>query len=106
MDDSLNQNSVSIANLEARVSTLEQDSVRNTNSHSDMYGRLTNLEKVDTKRETEQKQIMAMLEDIKADVSVLKEKPIKQFDGWITTVRDWITLAALGYIALKIGIPV
>ncbi len=85
------------------IAKLQEDSKKNSEQHKEFYkNNEDNLYKQGVS-DTQQKQILDTLKDIKADVAELKNKPVKRYDSIIDTIIQWATLALLGLIALNGG---
>lgn len=83
--------SSSLETLEQRVGQLEDDRDRNRDAHEKIYARLDKLEKV----QAVNTKLVEGIDEIKADVKELKEKPAKRWDNAVNSIIQWLIIAAL-----------
>lgn len=85
-----------LESLAARVTSLEQTAAQNHESHGEIYARIEAVEKGHATLDVSLNSIKQVLDEIKADVKDLKEKPAKRWDMIVTEVVKWLVIAALG----------
>ncbi len=86
------------------ISALQDEIKKNSEQHKEFYkNNEENLYKQGVS-DTQQKQILDTLKDIKSDIAELKSKPGKRYDLILNTVAQWAILLVLGLLAVKWGI--
>lgn len=86
--------------LEKRVSDLERDSERNQHTHKEFYGKFEELGKSQAVTDERYTTIQATLVSIQADLSELKAKPGKRWEGIVGSVLQWAVLAVLAAVVV------
>lgn len=96
--------------LEKQIAEYRQQS---RETHSELYGRITALEKADVKRNEQYEKIMDKLNDMQADINKallsiaeFKERSGKRWDKIVDKILLMIITACVGYILIKFGLPV
>ena len=96
--------------LEKQIAEYRQQS---RETHSELYGRITALEKSDAKRDEQYSKILDKLNDMQADINKalisiaeFKEKPGKRWDKIVDKILLLIITACVGYILIKFGLPI
>ena len=81
-------------------------------THSELYNRITELEKSDAKRNEQYNTILDKLNDMQLDIrkallsiSEFKEKPGKRWDKIVDKILLLVITACVGYILGKFGLP-
>lgn len=64
-----------------RIEALEKSADKNSGAHEKIYERLNAIERDNCATEVQYGQIMKSLDEIKGDVSELKQRPVKRFDA-------------------------
>lgn len=82
-------------------------------THSELYSRITALEKSDAKRDEQYSKILDKLNDMQADINKallsiaeFREKSGKRWDRIVDKVLLLIITACVGYILIKFGLPI
>ena len=70
-----------------------------------MFTRIRAVEIAQAETKTEYGHIMELLGSMKADISSLKEKPAKRWDGLVDKVLWLVVGAVLAYAMTGIGLP-
>lgn len=86
------------------IKELVEDKERNRKRHERFYSYITESEKQKGSLEEWQKRILDELKQIKADVTELKNRPVKRYESILGSVAQWATLLLLGLLAAKWGI--
>lgn len=86
--------------LAARITALEEANDKNHESHGTIYARLDSLENNHTALSVSLDSIKTVLDEIKADVKDLKDKPGKRWDMIVSESIKWLVLAALGAMVI------
>ena len=80
---------------------------------SELYTRITALEKSDAKRDEQYSKILDKLNDMQADINKallsiaeFKEKSGKRWDKIVDKILLLVITACVGYILIKFGLPV
>ena len=92
--------------LEKQIAEYRQQS---RETHSELYTRITALEKSDAKRDEQYSKLNDMQADInKALLSIaeFKEKSGKRWDKIVDKILLLVITACVGYILIKFGLPV
>ena len=80
------------------------DRQRNTETHREMFERVRQLEIEQAETKTQYGHIMETLGAIKADVSELKSKPAKRWEGIVDKILFGIVGAVLAYLLTQAGL--
>ena len=96
--------------LEKQIAEYRQQS---RETHSELYTRITALEKSDAKRDEQYGKILDKLNDMQADINKallsiaeFKEKSGKRWDKIVDKLLLLVITACVGYILIKFGLPV
>lgn len=85
-----------LESLAARVTVLENANKENHESHGAIYARIEAVEKGHATLDVSLTSIKQVLDEIKADVKDMKEKPVKRWDMIVSESIKWLVVAALG----------
>ena len=82
-------------------------------THSELYTRITALEKADVKRNEQYDKIIEKLNDMQADINKallsiaeFKEKSGKRWDKVVDKILLLVITACVSYILIKFGLPI
>lgn len=92
----MNSTPLTLESLAVRVTALEKTANENHESHGAIYARIEAVEKGHATLDVSLNSIKQVLDEIKADVKDLKEKPAKRWDMIVSESVKWLVLAALG----------
>lgn len=96
----MNNTPLTMEALAVRITALEKKAAENHESHGAIYARIESVEKGHAVLDTSLANIRTVLEEIRADVKDLKEKPARRWDTVVTEALKWIVLAILGAIVV------
>lgn len=89
-----------IARINALEQTVAQEKERNSEQRGKMYARIEAVEKGQLAVQINLSNIEKVCQEIKSDVKILKEKPIKRYEGLVNSILQWAALALLGAISI------
>lgn len=92
----MNSTPLTLEALAVRVTALEKTAAENHESHGAIYARIESVEKGHAVLDASLANIRTVLEEIRADVKDLKDKPGKRWDSLVTEALKWVVLAMLG----------
>lgn len=87
-----------------RIEAIERELDQNHSAHKDFFSKLESISEARVKTDTTLDNVQRMVEEIRVDVKMLKEKPAKRYETVVNQVLQYIITAILAYIAIKIGI--
>lgn len=95
-----NANAVGIAELKARVETLEREAKENAAAHEAFRERLEKIENGHGVLKQDLLYIQNLCSEIKDDVKTLKDRPAKRYESIISTVLQWLVVAILAAVVV------
>lgn len=85
---------------EDRIKALEQDSLRNQQTHKEFFSKFEESRTADAVTQERYQQILQTMSEVKEDVKALKEKPAKRWEQVINIVLQWAILGLLAAVTL------
>lgn len=82
-----------------RVEALERANEQHSSTHREMFSRLNNLERETDSQEVMLQNIDVKLDEVKATVSALAEKPGKRWDGLVDKLIYLVAVAVVAWAA-------
>lgn len=92
--------------MEYRLRTLEEDSKRNQATHKEFFERFEKLGEQHARIDAQYATIMATLVKLETAIEEIKSKPARRWDGIVEKVILGIVAALLGYVLIRLGLPV
>lgn len=90
--------------IEYRLKALEDDSLRNQQTHKEFFARFEKMSTEYTRIDAQYANILTTLAKLESAIEELKAKPAKRWDG-IVDKLIWAVLAAvLGFVLAQVGI--
>lgn len=89
---------------ENRIETLEREMKENREAHKNIYMRLEGIYESKARMDFALESVQHVVEEIRSDVKVLKERPIRRYEGIVNQILQYIITAILAYIAIRIGL--
>ena len=95
-----NINAVGIADLKARVETLEREAKENPAAHEAFREPLEKTENGHGVLMQDRLYIQNLCSELKGDVKTLKDRPAKRYESIVSTILQWLVVVILGAIVV------
>ncbi len=82
-------------NLEQCVASLKEESKENQSAHREIYAKIEKISQENAVANERYQQILTSMNELKADVKELKERPGKKWDFLMSIVLQWAVLGIL-----------
>jgi predicted nucleic acid-binding Zn-ribbon protein len=92
------ENKCENCSLEQRISTLERDMQTNDDQHKVFYAHIIDLEKSQTRTDTQYETIMSKIKEMSAMLEEIKNTPTKNWNLIITSAISGIVAVIIGMI--------
>lgn len=81
--------------LEQSVTNLKEESKENQIAHKEIYAKMEKISQDNAIANERYQQILISMNELKADVKELKDKPAKKWDQLMSIVLQWAVLGLL-----------
>ncbi len=84
---------------EERIKRLEDDCIRNTETHRKFYDQLEQCRTNDAVTSERYSQILKTMEEMKSDIAEMKNKPARRWDSIVTSLISGIVGVLVGLMS-------